>query len=785
MNDPVLNRKLFRHQAQIIHNKIPKLQEGGDAWYRSGAAFKKGWQKYPTRHLWDFNKGRMYNTAMLANPWKKARIAGGVAAMAGKKIFQKTGVPWAAKKAWPYTGIPKTVRGVKQAVRKYPTAAKIAGGAKIAAGVGLGWEGLTRGIDSFKQGKYGSAGMEIGGALWGGGIGMRGYRLFKRGQAAKNVKEGSRRGIGSFKKATKRAAAYERTPYLGAHSGKLMLGGAAGALAFEGEDAQTLKYDLTGVSETQLNEINNTIRKIAKDKASPTIDEANKAIQIWIDENKGKKQEGKQETKEEGAASTFEAEGTVPKSGSPVNPEEAKLLAAQKEENAKAEAGALKKEFDNSDMKTKKEFLEFRKSITDLTGTYGNDRDLILMKLASGMMGGTTPHKGLKGFLDVAGDAMGPTVDTALALSNAQKGRDNEVAMSFLKMKQEEAKAAEGGGIKLKGQLKTFLVKDPATADSRGSLYGQKVVTGQYDDNAGLIYEMGTNQTYELLQGEAIREAKGTGAQLQKSRSKLSSMAIGLDYVNHILFDMDDDLKGVTGWARLLASDWISESNTWSGMQNKYTQGADNIAKYVDNEILDPSLFTDREGRPKMTTIIDEDGKEREIRQYDWAVQHLQQEDAKDIKNAQDANRGWFGAQVSTEELDQLTKAALIENRLKYIIANANKSEDRLTRWDIENAEKNTSVLSFFSLKRRFSAAGVNSQMRALKDELQGNFDKEARNYQELGGTNDYLLSFNSVQRIREWNLAEEGKVPLDQTINVLESIQVPAALKEGGFVGA
>jgi NADH dehydrogenase/NADH:ubiquinone oxidoreductase subunit G len=208
---------------------------------------------------------------------------------------------------------------------------------------------------------------------------------------------------------------------------------------------------------------------------------------------------------------------------------------------------------------------------------------------------------------------------------------------------------------------------------------------------------------------------------------------------------MDDDLKGVTGWARLLASDWISESNTWTGMQNK----------------------------------------EREIRQYDWAVQHLQQEDAKDIKNAQDANRGWFGAQVSTEELDQLTKAALIENRLKYIIANANKSEDRLTRWDIENAEKNTSVLSFYSLKRRFSAAGVNSQMRALKDELQGNFDKEARNYQELGGTNDYLLSFNSVQRIREWNLAEEGKVPLDQTINVLESIQVPAALKEGGFVGA
>ena len=785
MNDPVLNRKLFRHQAQIIHNKIPKYQYGGgipaNPWSWPGMKQSLASQQAAAQAYWKKHGARKL-IAQAASPGKYLK---------GAKYAYKFGMPY-VKAGLQKTGIARLFReatGQKPswsgsltgwAAKKAP---KTYGTAKIGVGGALGLYGVNKGYEGLKEGDYGKAALGLGESLWGTGIVIRGGQLFSHG-----IK--SKKGIKAFKDFGKGSKPFKDSGIKGkwrrskADYGvlPLMVGG---ALTSKDVEAGELKYDLTGVSEKQLNEINNKIHKIAKDKANPTIDEANKAIGIWIDENKGKKQEGKQETKEEGAASTFEAEGTVPKSGSPVNPEEAKLLAAQKEENAKAEAGALKKEFDNSDMKTKKEFLEFRKAITDLTGTYGNDRDLILMKLASGMMGGTTPHKGLKGFLDVAGDAMGPTVDTALALSNAQKGRDNQLAMSFLKMKQEEAKAAEGGGIKLKGQLKTFLVKDPATADSRGSLYGQKVVTGQYDDNAGLIYEMGTNQTYELLQGEGIREAKGTGAQLQKSRSKLSSMAIGLDYVNHILFDMDDDLKGVTGWARLLASDWISESNTWTGMQNKYTQGADNIAKYVDNEILDPSLFTDKEGRPKMTTIVDEDGKEREIRQYDWAVQHLQQEDAKDIKNAQDANRGWFGAQVSTEELDQLTKAALIENRLKYIIANANKSEDRLTRWDIENAEKNTSVLSFYSLKRRFSAAGVNSQMRALKDELQGNFDKEARNYQELGGTNDYLLSFNSVQRIREWNLAEEGKVPLDQTINVLESIQVPAALKEGGFVGA
>ena len=125
------------------------------------------------------------------------------------------------------------------------------------------------------------------------------------------------------------------------------------------------------------------------------------------------------------------------------------------------------------------------------------------------------------------------------------------------------------------------------------------------------------------------------------------------------------------------------------------------------------------------------------------------------------------------------------ENRLKYIIANANKSEDRLTRWDIENAEKSTSVLSFYSLKRRFSAAGVNSQMRALQDELQNNFNKEGRNYQQLGGTNDYLLNFNSVKKIRDWNVESGMQIADAELPDILDTIEIPQAMREGGFVGA
>ena len=54
MNDPVLNRTLFRHQAQIIHNKIPKLQQGGAPWYTNVQGLKGAWQAGPGRNLWDF-----------------------------------------------------------------------------------------------------------------------------------------------------------------------------------------------------------------------------------------------------------------------------------------------------------------------------------------------------------------------------------------------------------------------------------------------------------------------------------------------------------------------------------------------------------------------------------------------------------------------------------------------------------------------------------------------------------------------------------------------------------
>ena len=147
MNDPVLNRKLFRHKAQIIHKQIPKLQQGGAPWYGSAEGIRGAWQAGPGRHLWDFNRGAGFNTAMLANPLKKAKFAGATAMAAGKKALKYTGLPWAGKKWGKHVTQP-----IVRTVRKHPTAAKIAGGAKIGIGGALVGEGIYEGQKQARQG---------------------------------------------------------------------------------------------------------------------------------------------------------------------------------------------------------------------------------------------------------------------------------------------------------------------------------------------------------------------------------------------------------------------------------------------------------------------------------------------------------------------------------------------------------------------------------------------------------------------------------------------------------
>jgi hypothetical protein len=125
-------------------------------------------------------------------------------------------------------------------------------------------------------------------------------------------------------------------------------------------------------------------------------------------------------------------------------------------------------------------------------------------------------------------------------------------------------------------------------------------------------------------------------------------------------------------------------------------------------------------------------------------------------------------------------QVALIETRLKYIIANANKHEDRLTKWDIEAAAERTGALGIIPRpfkNQNITSKTIKSAYRALQSQLLGNFASDAALYQQSGGNNAFLESFVVIPYINQWKISNQAQQQSEaQTTNILESIPVPGA---------
>ena len=98
------------------------------------------------------------------------------------------------------------------------------------------------------------------------------------------------------------------------------------------------------------------------------------------------------------------------------------------------------------------------------------------------------------------------------------------------------------------------------------------------------------------------------------------------------------------------------------------------------------------------------------------------------------------------EDMKAITKARLIEIRMKYILANALKDEDRLTRADIEDAAQATQALSL-----GMSDKTVRAAYERLAERFQAQFKRVGRDFIELGGSIDYLKSFDKMPIIKNY----------------------------------
>ena len=414
-------------------------------------------------------------------------------------------------------------------------------------------------------------------------------------------------------------------------------------------------------------------------------------------------------------------EGALPKVSKETDLNEGEIQFLANKQEKDAEKGAIiKKKMAKS--KEADEFNAFYDRITNLTG--GNDQtsNLLLMKFATGLMSGKTAKSGVRGFLDVAGQSGSGVADTALALFSKEQDRRKDLAVAYLKAKEKQKPA----GIQADKERRTVVVRDPSLP------FGARTVQVGTDKKTGLDVMFvptpdGSGTQAVPMKYTEYTPVKVSTARLDKMRKQLSSIEQGYKFTQ-VVDSLPKEAFGLTAKGKLgyeKVTGAIGDAFELMGIGDVGSASSNADAEIVD---LITSDKIDDAGNIVASTEAERKETEKVVNQY-----------RKEVRSIMD------GAKTSDGELDNITRARLIEVRMKYILANANKTEDRLTRADVQDAEQATKIMGLFTGEKE-----VRSSYRNLAKDLEAQFLRLSKNYVEAGGNEEFLLSFEQMPYIRK-----------------------------------
>ena len=194
------------------------------------------------------------------------------------------------------------------------------------------------------------------------------------------------------------------------------------------------------------------------------------------------------------------------------------------------------------------EFNKFYNEIANLTGGNDQTNNLLLFKFATGLMSGKTGQEGVRGFLDVVGQAGSGVADTALALFTKEQDRRNDLAVAYLK-----AKEKQGTGLgAIEKDRRTVVIRDPNLP------FGARSVEVATDKKTGLDMmivpriENGQNVgTMAVpMQYTDYTPVKVTEARLDKRRKQLRSIQQGYELTQQVA-NLPKGTFGTKGTAKL------------------------------------------------------------------------------------------------------------------------------------------------------------------------------------------------------------------------------------------
>ena len=373
-------------------------------------------------------------------------------------------------------------------------------------------------------------------------------------------------------------------------------------------------------------------------------------------------------------------------------------------------------------------FKEFKSEIEKMTGTNNqNLNDLISMKVASKLLTGKSTNRGFAGFADIAGQAMGVGADSLLALKLAQQDQDMKLAQSFIKMKTEMAKKKSPGFV---SGDKTYKIQD---ARFPGGFYNAKGIEGK---DGRQYYRTNDNQVVAAPAGAVGNQTSQNADKINLYSANLEELKRGQDMISQVLeiLPQDGTLKAAFSLTKEDAMGTVSQAFGLNGLE----QGGS-----FDTEII--SLLN-------KNNIDNDETKKKLIEEYRKSISdETLKERGKELYKK---NKSGIFGRPTDAELERYSRLALIEQRMKYIVANANKSEDRLTQKDIENAAKRTEILKFFGSERN-----VYQNYKRLQEEFTAKAQADAMKYRNAGGTEDGMQYYiDTVPGVEEMYEAQFNK---------------------------
>ena len=698
--DPVLKRPMFRkvafHQEQIRKNKVPGFAIGG--------------------------------LIPLA-----AQV--GRAGMAGLRAFR------GAQSARAAAGDPRLIQTLGAPITRAvqtPTGQKILGAAELGF-AGAGAEETRRGLMG-EQSLYGEGPASVVGGLTSlyGGTGLVGRTL-------KTAFPKSIRAAGAGEAITRKTPFPIITPLLGVPLG-MAESSTRQAITEESEKR---------IPEKQLNALEQKLNELGK---NPRVEDVIKTVQGF--EITPKQKQAVYDTlgisdfvKGQGPAPQPPAGGEQPPADqmptektvkdqmigvsepvldtSKMSPDEKDDLAvtmAQQMDKANKEVANAEQSGDDS---FKREFMTLKQQIQGSTNS-GDMTNLILLKLASGLLTGTSRNQGVAGLLDVTGQALGPTVDTAMVLAQQQSEFDQNLAIQLIK---DRADRRKDSVVKASQDRKFIVESDPTDAlfPEQGRYIPVNKDTGTYLDSVN------------TPQGEVLTEYTGNGIPEKPDEkikntafNQLNSLATGIEFTQ-IVQSAPLSTIGPEGRAREIM-------NRFSGAGKSFMSTLDPIDDFkvkTFNEISDTIMNVN----PGDTALSSDEIKSR-TDAANKILTKFQKEDRKVTDQLTDA--------LDSKDEERIARAQLklIEQRMKYIIANANKGQDRLTVADIKDAEQNTRIFDFLNDPEQ-----IRKNYSAIEKELNSQFKKNAGAYVKNGGSKDYILSkYRNLTPVQQYLLRQDQK---------------------------